>query len=184
MQYTSINLLGPYNSGTNLVNNILKLHFKTDTDGTNHVWKHSICLQNIEQVIKNNKNTLFVVCYRPLYSWIKSMEKEQYDIKWNKQMDGIVEFQKCKYNNITELYIKYYNMYQNLINKYNNIIKLEYYKICDVNISFNYISEKLKPFNIVLSDIDKYNNILNNPSKIHGKPVKNSDDAMKKKKYV
>ena len=174
--YTSINLLGPFNSGTNLINNILKMYLISPSDGSNHVWKHSLCLQEIENSIINNTNTLFVVCYRPLYSWIKSIEKEKYQIIWNNQLDDMVVFENRIYNNITELY-------KNLINKHNNIIKLEYYKICDTNISFNYMLEKLTPFNIILSNmnINKYNEILNYPSKPHGKCVKNSVEAMEKK---
>jgi len=184
--YTHLNLLGPFNSGTNIINNLLskKLIIKDKHEGTTHIWKHCPNLDNIEKSIKNNKDTLFVVVYRPIYSWFKSMEKMQYQIIWDKKIDSECIFENIKYNNIIELYEKYYNMYKYLIENYENVICLEYYKICDINISYNYITEKVKPLNIELIDIDSYNKILNTKSKDHGYPINTSQEALDKKKIL
>uniref|UniRef100_A0A6C0KYE2 Sulfotransferase domain-containing protein n=1 Tax=viral metagenome TaxID=1070528 RepID=A0A6C0KYE2_9ZZZZ len=184
--YIHLNLLGPYNSGTNIINNLLIKSFNDEIkyEGTIHIWKHSINLKDIEKSIKNNKDTLFVVVYRPLYSWFKSMEKEKYDIIWDKKIDSEITFSKIKFKNIIELYEEYYRMYKYLIETYENVICLEYYKICDINISYNYITQKVKPFNIDLLDTDSYNKILNTRSKKHGYPVNNSQEALDKKKIL
>jgi hypothetical protein len=183
--YKYINLLGPFNSGTNLVTNLLKKKLITKDCGTTHIWKHSINLKDIEKSVKNNKDTLFVVVYRPIYSWFESMKKEKYHIIWDEKIDSEITFSNIKYKNMIDLYEEYYKMYKYLIEKnYENVICLEYYKICDINISYNYITEKVKPFNIDLFDEKSYNKILNTTSKWHGNPVNNSQEALDKKKIL
>jgi hypothetical protein len=183
-KYVVMNLLGPYNSGTNLINNLLRKYLISPTDGTTIIWKHSLEIIKIVETIEKYPYCLFIVSYRPLYSWIKSIEKISYDIKWNKEINGIVEFNNCKYNTIIELYEKYYIMYKSLIEKYDNVIALEYYKICDINTSYDYMSKKLKDFNIHLTDRNNYIHNLNSKSKHHGDPVSNSNEAIQKKQIM
>jgi hypothetical protein len=177
--YSHLQILGPYNSGSNLINNLLKNKLITDIpDGDTHIWKHTINKDDLEETINKNKNTIFIACYRPIYSWIKSTEKNQYKLKWDRQLDSNVEFFENHFLNISALYDHYYNMYAYFIEKYDNVISLEYFKICDTTISYDYIQSKLAPFNIQLTDKDNYFDVLNKKSKIHGHSVNNSNEAI------
>uniref|UniRef100_A0A6C0B1I5 Sulfotransferase domain-containing protein n=1 Tax=viral metagenome TaxID=1070528 RepID=A0A6C0B1I5_9ZZZZ len=179
--FDSLNLLGPFNSGTNLVVKLLENQITCKFNGSTHYWKHGVNFVDVEEKIQEKKNTLFIVCYRPLYSWIKSVEKEQYNLIWDKQINSPVSLNGFKFNNIIEMHESYYNIYKHFIDKYPNVIKVEYYKICDNTISYDYMARKLKPFNILLPNKVFYDNILNMPSKNYGVSVNNSQEALKQK---
>ena len=140
---------------------------------------------NLEECIINNKNTLFICMYKPINHWIESIKKSLYNITWNKDIYSKCTFKdKSKnifeYKNIVELYNSYYLTYKYLIEKYNNVIWIDYYKLLDKENVKKYIKDKLSSFNIKDKE-NNINDILNKPSKIHGNPVNNSEEALKKK---
>ena len=181
----SLNLLGPFNSGTNLVMKLLQDKLICNFDGSTHYWKHGVNVDAIEKKIQENKTTLFIVCYRPFYSWLKSLEKCHHNLVWDKQINSPARLNNYNFRNVTEMYEHYYNNYKKFIDKYPNVIKVEYYKICDNTISYDYMTTKLKQFNILLPDKIIYDNILNIVSKNHStQNVNNSQEALEKKKLL
>jgi len=176
----TINLLSPFNCGSNLVCNLLTPVTNCINEGSTHLWKHAVYKENIEKNIIRHKNTVFIVMYRPLYSWIKSVQKCSYDFKWDKTLNGPVEIRGRTFKNIIELHEFYYTMYMNLHNKYKNVILLEYYEICNQDTSYNYLQSKLSKFNINLPSQQIYKDILNVKSKPHGEPVNNCTEALEK----
>jgi hypothetical protein len=182
--YTHIQTLGPYNSGTNLVNNILKTQLLSDEtpDGNTHIWKHTFKQSILERVIEEHPTTLFVVCYRPMYSWIKSTERSTYKLNWDKRLDTTIELLGQTFPSISHLYDHYYRMYQVLIERYDNVIAVEYFKVCDPEYSYEYMERKLAPFSISLPTKKEFADLLNKPSKIHGHSVLTSQEAIENKR--
>ena len=180
--YTHVNLLGPYGSGTNLVNNILKTTLISKEEGTTRIWKHSMKRHMIENYTKEFSTTLFVVCYRPLYSWLKGLEVNKYGMGYDDKLDTPVKIAEYTYKNIVELYEHYYNNYKYLIERCPNVIFVEYFKVCDPAISYEYMQAKLKPTGVVLPDRETYNAILNTKAKNHGTSVSSSVEALDKKR--
>ena len=191
-----IKILGPFNSGTNLTakllfNNCLKKNkIIKINDNLQNIWKHDYRIENIEKVVKQNPTVLFICCYRSLNTWLESIKKHSYDIEWNdNNIYSSVVFKKQKYdnsisckkfNNIIEIYNKYYLTYKKIIEKYNNVIFIDYYKLIDKEHTFNYISKKLNTFSIKIIDKNKLYQVLNEPAKDHGKSVTNFNEAIKK----
>ena len=184
MKINKFHLLGPFNSGTNLISRILEKidNYSIGLDGQSHIDKHTIDFEKLNNIISNNQDILFIVCYRSFYTLYHSMIKSQYFIKeWNKNIDGSLILYDKKFKNLLDLYNFYYLNYIHLLNKYNNIIFIDYYKLCDINKSYNYINDKLKKFEIKLYDKEIYINILNNKAKKHGSSVNNINEAINKK---
>jgi len=182
--YTHINLLGPYNSGTNVVHNLLKGKLASKDEGSTRIWKHSMKKIMIENYTKEYRTTLFVICYRPLYSWLKSCQKTPYTIRWDGKLDTEVKINEYMYKNIIELYEHYYNMYQYLAARCPNVVVVEYYKICDEAISYEYLQGKLAPFGVSLPTKEEYSAILNRGAKTHGSTVGSATEAIAKKKKL
>ena len=194
MKIDSVKVLGPFNSGTNLMTKIIK-HISDITDDQ-QPWKHTVDEKLLEEEIKNRKNTLFVCMYKPIYNWIESMKKTAYDIKWNNKVNRACVFNSAKisrkrrgsscymknngtYNNIVEIYNRYYLMYKILIENNNNIVWIDYYSLLD---NQKYVIDKLEPFlPIIRRD---YTQVLLTPCKRHGHSVKNANDALVKKAKV
>jgi len=183
MPYTHLQILGPFNTGTNLADKLLNRRIHSPSGGSTHIWKHSILLSEVESTIQDNPETLFVVCYRPLFHWVKSMEKMSYELIWDNRIDTPVKLRGCSFPNIVELYRHYYTMYQSLILRYKNVIWIEYYRVCDKATSYNYMKSKLDPFNVSLISQSEYATRLNVKSKT-GYSVKSSREAMEKKKHL
>jgi hypothetical protein len=184
----SINILGPFSTGTNLLNNII--NEATNIKTVELIHKHNNNFFEINYLIKNNPNILFVVMYRPLFSWVESMKKASYDISWNKQdiTSCAILFEKY-YDNIVDIYNSYYINYMKLIKQYPNVISIRYYQLISQNISCNYILTKLNPFFCIKqyttpSFYYKLNNVLKKPSKDHGHSVNNNNEAIKNFFYL
>jgi hypothetical protein len=186
MSYTHVNLLGPYNTGTNLVNNLLKTQLKSKDDGSTRIWKHSLKKIMIENYTKEYSDTLFVICYRPMYSWIKSIEAvpNHMQIQWDGALNTPIKINDYTFNSIIDLYDTYYNNYQYLLQRCPNVIMVEYYKICDPAISYYYLKSKVAPFNVKLPSRSEYNAILNKQAKTHGPSVNNCQEAIEKQKKL
>ncbi len=184
----AIQIFGPFGSGTNLlakiINNNINKDIKIHGEGHTHIWKHTIRNCHLEDCVNNNKKTLFICVYKPLYHWIASMKKCSYGIKWNNNITSPCEFKNIKWKNIIAIYNTYYYNYKSLIEKYKNVICINYYKLLDVNKVKQYINNKLKSFELALKSNDNISNLLNKPSKGHGQPVKNVREALEKKKNI
>ena len=194
MNISKIQILGPFNTGTNLLAKILKKNIQQKIqihhEGHTLCWKHTLDKSLIEEKIKQNPDTLFICVYKPLHNWVCSMQKSSYDIKWDKTLSG-----KCKFNaneklpggifnrnysNIVEIYNMYYNMYIQLINDHKRVIFMNYYDIIVKENVVKYITNKLSVFNLSIKGKHDIFNILNKPSKGHGRPVKSANAAINK----
>ena len=185
MVYNKIQILGPFNSGTNLIskilNNNLSKNIKIHPEGHTVMWKHSISKSKIINNIHSNPHTLFICVYKPLHNWICSMRKKQYDIIWNKNIKDKCKFRKREYTNIIDIYNTYYNMYIELINKYERVTFINYYDILNKNNIINYLSNKLSKHNLDIRSNNNILSILDRPAKTHGKSVQSSKEALNKK---
>jgi len=190
-----VKVLGPFNSGTHLTERFFNKELRNKKIGTRKklIWTHSLNDSKLCNMIDTNKNVLFIVMYRPLDSWVESMKTTNYSLIWDNNISSscmlnIDQTPKnkfnikllSKYNSIIDLYDTYYETYVNLMNTYPNIIFLEYSKVIDKTISYDYVKEKIAPFSIPFKDKEVYFNILNTKSKSHGHCVKSSDEALKK----
>ena len=185
MNIDTIQILGPYNSGTNLISKLLinnlenleniKVKFKLNDEGHTLIWKHTLDYDKIDKI--NNENVLIIICYKNIYNWISSTFKNSYFNKINNITD-ICNFQSKKYINIIELYNIYYNNYIKLLEK-NNVIFINYFQLLNPE-SYLYVNEKIKEYNLQIQNINNYQKILRKPSKHHGNPVKNYIEAYEK----
>jgi len=186
MEYGIINLLGPLNSGTNLVNNLCSLSgFLTKSSGSTVCAKDTIDFDKVEKKISNNKDILFVVVFRPLYSWIKSCQNvDSSNLIWDKNIESALNLEGQTFTSIVELYNNYYTNYIKLIRKYENVMYLDYFKICNVNTSYDYFIDKMATFNNKLVnknsiDKDSFINVLNKKA-TENSSVNNSIEALYK----
>ena len=185
---SNIKVIGPFNSGTNLMDKIVSSFNRFNCKG---FFKHTLNLKKIEVYLNKNKNNKIVCMYRNIFSWLNSMEKVSYSIKYNNIYDNDLlidpvkkfrkpEYMKTEYSNIFEFYWKYYENYMNLKEKYGEqVIIINYYNL--INDSEKYIFEKFNGYEL---SADKIKKILNKPSKKHGKPVKNINEAVEKYNMV
>ena len=188
-------MLGPFNTGTNLLAKILKKNIEQNIqihpEGHTLLWKHVINKSLIEKDIQLNTDTLFICIYKPIHNWICSMQKASYNIQWNKTLTGKCDFKSERhngilyreqnYNNIIEIYNEYYNMYIELINAHKRVIFMNYYDIIDKENVVKYITNKLSVYNLFIRNNNNIISILHKPSKGHGKSVKSSNEAINKK---
>jgi hypothetical protein len=191
-----IQLLGPYNSGTNLLlkifdNNINPSNVKYDHEGSTILWKHQLNKETLEKTIIENQNTLFLFMYRPCYHWSQSIKKAPYDIKWDgnikntskiyyKTPKGVVWIDYT-HDNIVKLFEQYYDTYMYLLEKYpKNTCFIEYNNLIYNETAYDYINSKISKFGFTLISKEKTVNSLTKPCKWHGKPVNNNNEAIKK----
>lgn len=183
MVINKIQLLGPFNSGTNLMSNILQNNLSKNIIINEHtiLWKHSIHKSKLIEAIVRNPDTLFICAYRPLINWIYSIEKSSYDIKWSNALKDEIEFRDTKYPSIVHLYNRYYLQYMELIIQFKRVIFFDYYKILETDNVINYINNKLNGFNLFIKPKNNVLEVLKKPSKDHGQSVKTSEEAVKKR---
>lgn len=174
-------IIGPFCSGTNLIEKILKVNNKIFCNDKIY-WKHIIDLPRLTTLCKI-PNVIIVIMYRNLYNWINSVSKTKYDFVFNIISSKLIfmphrNFNKKKiYDNVIDVYNNYYKNYMFLLNNYSNVVFIDYYKLLE-NDSLNYLKTKLEKYNIVLPDENKYLSILNSKSKNHGHCVNSSKQAL------
>lgn len=193
---SGIIIIGAWNTGTNLIWNILSnskcININTDEEVIIHpqhykLWKHEPKIQDIRQLISTNPNIIIIIMYRNILNWISSMLKSPYEVKFN-NLNSIATIQtknnsNMHFKNILELYIIYYSNYKKIIHEYDNVLFLNYDRIIDDNHNaFDYINSKLMKHNLLLKSYDNFISTLDKPSKNHGKSVSNYLEA-KNKKY-
>ena len=175
--------VGPFNSGTNLLNNILnnaccvdRLNKKIikilEPDVINEEpdpilkeisFKHVFSEEVLNKYV-NYENIGVIVLYKNIYNWIYSVKKSPYHLVFD-TLFTTIDFKGKKFDNIIELYNFYYKMYINVIEKNNNVIFIDYYKLIDDKISFNYINYKLSKFRLCIVSKLRLFKELNTPSK-------------------
>lgn len=183
--------IGPFNTGTNLLQKIIlnadcvtindnkqvSLRNK-DTDPwiKNVNFKHCF-LRNILDKFIYTKNMGIIILYKNVYNWIYSIKKEPYEFKFNKIFDTVT-VDKYKFKNIIEIYNLYYTMYMDILEKNSNVIFLDYYKLINNDTCFEYLNQKLLPLGIRINNKEKLLQELNQPAKQHGKCIQNSKLAL------
>ena len=79
----SIKILGPPNTGTNLITKILEGNFSNNLVMRSRHGKHHLIKSALINIIIENKDILFIIMYKPLRNWICSMYKAPYYTKFN-----------------------------------------------------------------------------------------------------
>ena len=181
MSKRTIKIVGPFNTGTNLLANIINsnncldllsnstcsLLRQTTHDATNFD-KHTVNISEISQYLQN-KNNLAIIMYKNVYNWLYSIKKAQYTLQGDK-LCSTVELRGKIFPNAVELYNFYYINYISLLNKFNNIVFLDYHKLLKDN-SYAYINSKLKKLNLTIRSEKLFKEILDKPAKPHGNSV-------------
>lgn len=183
----NLHIIGPFNSGTNLLfniinkaecNDLLNNTCLTIKDQHSPFGKHILQIKTIENYL-NDPNNLLIIMYKNVYNWLYSIKKAHYDIKYNK-LYYPVELYNKKFHNMIELYNFYYINYMVLLQRYPNAIFLDYNKVIDQHNSFDYINQKLSKIHVYINSYDKFHKALMKPAKNHGNSVKNTIEAKKK----
>ncbi len=191
-EITQVFCIGPFNSGTNLLEKILSNSNCVNTNNHNikiinndkDNWipnvnfKHCF-LRNILDKYVHTKKTGIIILYKNVYNWLYSMKKESYEVKFikNKLFDTLL-FGNRKFNNIIQLYNLYYTMYMDIIEKNSNVVFVDYYKLINKDTCFEYLNQKLSPLGIKVNNREKMMKELNKPAKKHGKCIQNSNIAL------
>jgi hypothetical protein len=182
-----IHIIGPFNTGTNLLNNIISNSDVIDlvdndsiviyNNDNEPIHKHTLIIKDINNYLLD-KNNIVIIMYKNVYNWLYSIKKCSYDIKF-KNMYSEVELYSKKFANMIELYNFYYINYISILNNFNNVIFMDYEKIIDIDTdtSFDYINSKLQKINLQITSKDKMMIELSKPSKNHGDPVNSATDA-------
>lgn len=184
----SIAILGAWNTGTNLISNILSnsycVFLNNEKDildvSNNNVWKHEPSFSIIENLAKD-PNKIVVIMYRNIYSWLNSMLKASYELEF-KSINSIAKIKNknISFRNILCTHNYYYSNYIRIINAYPNVVFFDYKKIANENIAFDYINFKLSKLNLKIKEKYKVMQQLIQPAKHHGNPVNNSKEALQK----
>ena len=180
-----IHIIGPFNTGTNLLHNIISNCDVVDSNNNESIFidsdvhkpinKHTLIINDINNYLLD-KNNLLIVMYKNVYNWLYSIKKAPYLIIFS-NMYSEVELYSKKFGNMIELYNFYYINYISILNNFNNVIFLDYEKIIDTNTSFDYINSKLQKINLQITSKDKIMIELSKPSKNHGEPINSATDA-------
>ena len=184
----TLRVIGPFNTGNNLCKQILLQNssgHKWISTNSLELWKHCCNKEKLKEIIKNNKENLFIIMYKSLPFWIYSIKKMPYSIVWDKNninsqcemnINNHSEYNRVTFKNIAELHKQYYEIYMYLINKYDNVIFLNYHKLINRNNIYKYLSDNFNKYNITFNENIKY--VLDRPSKVEGNPVRNSNEAI------
>jgi hypothetical protein len=185
--------IGPFNSGTNLLEKILSNSDCINTSNNERIqivnkerdewipnvnFKHCF-LRNVLDKYVHVKNMGVIVLYKNVYNWLYSVKKEPYDIKLikDKLFDTLL-FANHKFDHIIQLYNLYYTMYMDIIEKNSNVIFIDYYKLINNDTCFEYLNQKLYPLGIKINNREQMMKQLNKPAKTHGKCIQNSNIAL------
>ncbi len=189
MSTRMIKIIGPFNTGTNLLSKILVnncvdlscnsicLEFKNTNHDTKNFDKHTVNISEIKQYLQN-KDNLAIIMYKNVYNWLHSLKKAQYSLKGDR-LCCTVELQGKTFPNAVELYNFYYMNYISLLNKFSNVIFLDYHKLIQGN-AYAYINSKFKKLNLTIRSESLLAEVLNKPAKTHGKSVKSAKEAQQK----
>lgn len=189
--------IGPFNSGTNLLNNILSNAETVNINTSQNIrvfdkpendpqWINSVhlkhCfLKNVLNKYIHIKNMGVIVLYKNVYNWIYSIKKHAYEFKFIKNKNKLFNtlfLGQYKFDHIIQAHNLYYTMYMDIIKKNPNIVFVDYYKLINNDTSFDYLNEKLYPLGIKINNREKMMKELNKPAKNHGLCIQNSNLAL------
>jgi len=171
----TIYIFGPFNTGNNLIINILK---EKNFNINYIIDKHTLQPDIIKKVCESS-NHYVIFLYKPIYNWLASIKKAPYFIEY--QENNRIKLWDIRFNDIIELYHYYYSMYQNFLELFpQNTIYLNYYNLIDELNGYDYLNQKLQKFSIHI-ERSIYVSCLSQPSKNHGKSVSNSIEALSKR---
>lgn len=175
-----IQVLGPFHSGTNLVIKLLIQNVNIPIHLRQHtiVDKHTNDENAVRQVLNSPQN-IIIILYKPLYNWITSMYKESYGATI--LPGGTVHYQGRVYQNLIDLYNSYLSLYKKIVH-HKNVVCLAYYKLLDPVTGFAYMNSQLSKVGFQLLSQPRFAQTLNMPSKNHGAPVQNYQEANAKRK--
>uniref|UniRef100_A0A6C0K0M1 Uncharacterized protein n=1 Tax=viral metagenome TaxID=1070528 RepID=A0A6C0K0M1_9ZZZZ len=178
-----IYILGPFNSGTNLLASLLRNNvINAQLVEGDSPWKHTLNKRDLLFLQKNRRNILCIM-HRPLLSWIAGVQKMPYDLVF--LPDGKVRFLNKVYPNIIKVYHAYDSMYQDILRKADNkhpTVIIDYFKLLHPENGFDYLNSQLKKAGVgCLRSKDQFCKALLRPSKNHGSPVQNYQQALEKR---
>jgi hypothetical protein len=124
-KWAEVQILGPFNTGTNLLHQIISRAYDTKIGpiGSTIIWKHTI-IDNI--VVRNKiKNVLKIVMVRDPYFWLRSLEKKRYTLESKSRNPNDInqllvkpcKLRTHKFSNCVQLWNYYYKNYLNLLSK-------------------------------------------------------------------
>ena len=199
-----IKVMGPYNSGTNLMINILHNNIKREKEtispiqvfSNNHVdlWKHCNNGSTIHEYLDENNDVCIIFMYKNFYNLIHSFKKQCHNIGFKNIYKDRIHFRgklmkdpkhiRQKYDSFLDFYYEYYRTFKNILEdpKYNGrVIFVDYGKIIDKNICFEYLQSKLAQLQECPQLVSQDHVLikLSEPSKKHHTTVANSDEALK-----
>jgi len=192
-EITQVFCIGPFNSGTNLIQNIILNADCININNNKHVklynkntdpwikgvnFKHCF-LRNVLNHFIYTKNMGVIILYKNVYNWIYSIKKEPYEFKFNKIFDTLI-LGKYKFDNIIQAHNLYYSLYMDIIEHNSNVVFVDYYKLINNETCFDYLNQKLLPLGIKIQNREKMMEQLNKPSKDHGTCIQNSLCALNK----
>ena len=184
-----IRVYGPYNTGTNLMRCLLTFILRKRTKRVEENKKHNLDKKLLEEFLNKDKYNRIIVMYRPILSWLKSLEKECYELNYTNIYSKNLKFIHCgriyphnkkHYEDIFDLYNTYYNLYFELKEKYGErVVFINYEKL--ISPEFNKYNEYLKS-KFPKGDFNEkeVSQIFNKPAKNHGKPVKTVNQSYEK----
>jgi hypothetical protein len=197
-----IKVMGPYNSGTNLMINILynNTHIgdkkSIQVFSNNHVdiWKHCNNEKTIRTYLDQNNDVCIIFMYKNFYNLIHSIKKQCHNIGFKNIYKDRIHFRgklmkdpkhiREKYDSFMDFYYEYYRTFKNILedSKYKGrVIFVDYGKIIDKSSCFEYLQSKLSKIYECPQLLSKEHvwNKLATPSKKHHTTVANSDEALK-----
>lgn len=195
---TQVFCIGPFNSGTNLIQNILANAQPVNMNTSENIrvfnkpendpqWINSVhlkhCfLKNVLNKYIHMKNMGIIVLYKNVYNWIYSIKKEPYEFKFintkNKLFDTLT-LGPYKFDHIIQAHNLYYTIYMDILEKNSNVVFIDYYKLINNESCFEYLNQKLSPLGIKIQNREKMMKEMNKPAKNHGKSIQNSNLALK-----
>ena len=89
-----IRIYWPYNTGTNLTTSLLKFILAKRTEVSTYK-KHTLNRKIITDFLNNNKYNRVVITYRPILSWLRSLEKESYELNYKNIYSKKLKFIHC-----------------------------------------------------------------------------------------
>ena len=178
-----IHILGPFNSGTNLLASLLQGNLRGARVGGGGVWKHTLD-EDAVSLLQNNRRNIILMMHRPLASWIAGVQKTPYDLVF--LADGTVSFRNRVYPSVVDLYHAYSKMYTKILQRADekhSAVLIDYFRLLHPEDGFNYLNAQLKKAGAgFLRCKGHYFKALMRPAKDHGSPVQDYQQALEKRK--
>ena len=198
-----IKIIGPYNSGTNLLTkllhknvikndkiNVIDINILQNNDMT--MWKHANNYETISEYLDKYDNVKIIFIYKNFLSLINSMKKEKYNFRFSNIYKDKISFNgnkslisknfiKYNYDSILDYYNCYYESYKNILTnpKYKGrVLYIDYRKLINKYNTYEYLESKLSIFNYNIKFPLSIITTLSKPSKPDKTCMKNSEEAL------